>query len=555
MTEDSQKPSLFDKFNIGISTYFSVATSILVSVIIIALICFISARVKVLSGTNQENLKKLNSTYAGRIIREYKEAVKDKSYTNFDEFTSTMVKDGSLIYAYALNNEGLVDWTTNKEDKKIIDGFVKKPTETNTNQWVVNSSNLDGNVTEISEKVSNHTLKLGFTSGIAQRKEAENFILAMRIVGVLAIILAIFLVYLMGGVLKKPFDKLAVGIHAFSKGNFKYRIQKTMFKEINRIAESYNEMASQLYKLYESLEQRVRERTLALQKTTTTLEESNRKMQEAQGMLVHSEKMRSLGELVAGIAHEINNPVNFIYGNVIHLENYANNLFALIDMYKNAEGWLLADGLTDIKKFEEEIDYEFIKTDVHDLIQSCKEGAERTKNIVLDLKNFSRLDEMVFTEFDIPKEIDTTLNILTNKFKNKVEIVRNYNPNTPKIEAYGGQLNQVFMNILDNSIHAIKEKGTITINVFRQTDTSRNVVVEFRDTGVGISQENLKKVFDPFYTTKPVGEGTGLGMSIVYKVITSHGGTISVASEVGKGTAFRFTLPITQKHRTAEGKK
>ena len=176
-----------------------------------------------------------------------------------------------------------------------------------------------------------------------------------------------------------------------------------------------------------------------------------------------------------------------------------------------------------------------------DLIKSCIEGTQRTKNIVLDLKNFSRMEEMVLTQFNIPKEIDTTLNILNNKYKNRITVVKEYDPNVPKIEAYGGQLNQVFMNILDNAQYAIKGEGTVTISVKQEGE---KVVIKFYDTGEGIKKEDIKKVFEPFYTTKPVGQGTGLGMSITYRVIKNHNGEILVDSELGKGTTFTIKLPI-----------
>ena len=187
---------------------------------------------------------------------------------------------------------------------------------------------------------------------------------------------------------------------------------------------------------------------------------------------------------------------------------------------------------------------DFIKDDINDLIKSCMEGVERTKNIILDLKNFSRMDEMVFSECNIPKEIDTTLNILNNKIKNRITVHKNYEENLPKIEAYGGQINQVFMNILDNAQGAIKGTGDIYISAKKDGE---NIVVSFEDTGCGIAPENINKIFEPFYTTKPVGQGTGLGMSIAYRVIEAHNGKINVASEVGKGTKITITLPINHK--------
>ena len=260
-------------------------------------------------------------------------------------------------------------------------------------------------------------------------------------------------------------------------------------------------------------------------------------------MMVHSEKMRSLGELVAGIAHEINNPINFIHGNIMILQNYVDDLLKLIDLYEKNNVNFPEDIKTKIESLKKEIDLDFLRGDIKDLIKSCIEGTQRTKNIVLDLKNFSRMEERVLTQLDIPKEIDTTLNILNNKYKNRITVIKNYSPDVPKIEAYGGQLNQVFMNILDNAQDAMGEKGTLTINVYKERT---KVKIEFIDTGKGIPEENLKKVFDPFFTTKPVGKGTGLGMSISYRVINDHHGTIEVESKVNVGTKFTITLPINQ---------
>ena len=182
-----------------------------------------------------------------------------------------------------------------------------------------------------------------------------------------------------------------------------------------------------------------------------------------------------------------------------------------------------------------------MKSDLPDLIRSCQEGTERTKNIILDLKNFSRLEEAVINSVDLPREIDTTLNILHNKFKNKITVHKEYADNLPNIEGYGGQLNQVFMNILDNAAFAIKEKGDVWIRIKNE---GNHVQLEFEDNGCGMDQKVADKVFDPFFTTKPVGQGTGLGMAISYKVIKNHKGNITISSEEGKGTKFTITLPI-----------
>ena len=339
----------------------------------------------------------------------------------------------------------------------------------------------------------------------------------------------------MSEVILNPLKTLSKAAKNITDGNFDIQIKNTYFSEINELIYSYNEMAYQLNELYSSLELKVQERTLAL-------EEANHKLQETQAMMVHSEKMRSLGELVAGIAHEINNPVNFIHGNIIILQNYADDMLRLIDLYEQNNTTIPDEIKEQIENLKKEIDLDFLRDDIKDLIKSCIEGTQRTKNIVLDLKNFSRMEEMVLTQFDIPKEIDTTLNILNNKYKNRIEVIKNYGADVPKIEAYGGQLNQVFMNILDNAQDAMGEKGILTINTSLKDENT--VQIEFIDNGAWIPKENLKKVFDPFFTTKAVGKGTGLGMSISYRVINDHKGTIEVESEVGKGTKFTITLPV-----------
>jgi len=274
------------------------------------------------------------------------------------------------------------------------------------------------------------------------------------------------------------------------------------------------------------------------------LEVANKELKSSQVMVVHSEKMRSLGQLVAGITHEINNPINFVYGNLIHLKNYSNALLELIEAYQISEAGLSEDKKLELAKLKDKIELDFIKEDLPMLIKSCQDGTERTKNIILDLKNFSRLDEMVVNNVDLEKEIETILNILQNKIKHKIEIVKEYEAGIQTIEGYGGQLNQVFMNILDNACYAIKDSGKIFIRLVTDKSVDKGVIIEFEDTGTGMTSEQLAKIFEPFYTTKPVGEGSGLGMSISYKVIQNHNGKISVDSVVGKGTIFKIQLPI-----------
>lgn len=343
--------------------------------------------------------------------------------------------------------------------------------------------------------------------------------------------------YYLSKIIINPIEQLIKGTKEISEGNLEHRLKNTKYTEINDLIKNYNQMAENLQFLYANLEKKVKERT-------EELETANKEIKNAQTMIIHSEKMRSLGQLVAGITHEINNPINYIHGNLIHLKKYCTALLAIIDCYQSFEDELSEEEKNEIKKLKEEMELDFIKEDLPLLIKSCQEGTERTKNIVLDLKNFSRLDEMVVNDIHLEKEINTTLNILNNKIKGKIEIIKEYEDDIPPVEGYGGQLNQVFMNILDNACYAIKNTGKIYI---RLKKSGNSVIIEFEDTGVGMSKEQLEKIFEPFYTTKPVGEGTGLGMSISYRVIQNNKGTITVNSEIGKGTLFKIQLPVKMK--------
>lgn len=299
------------------------------------------------------------------------------------------------------------------------------------------------------------------------------------------------------------------------------------------------------------LEHRVTDRT-------KKLSEAINKLKQTQVQLIQTEKMSSLGQLVAGVAHEINNPVNFIYGNLSHASKYIQDLLNLINLYRKYYSRPELEIQTEI----EEIDLEFLIEDLPNILSSMKVGAERIQKIVLSLRNFSRMDEANLKPVDIHDGIDSTLMILQSRFKAKAEypelqIVKEYG-NLPAVECYAGQLNQVFMNIISNAIDAIEENylnlppaeiahnpGKIKI----RTEVEKNgyIKVVIADNAKGMSPEVQKRLFDPFFTTKPIGKGTGMGLSISFQVITEiHNGSLSCNSELGKGTEFIIEIPIGQ---------
>ncbi len=286
------------------------------------------------------------------------------------------------------------------------------------------------------------------------------------------------------------------------------------------------------------------------------LEQSLRELQQTQSQLIQAEKMSGLGQLVAGVAHEINNPVNFIYGNLSYLDDYINDLMQLLRLYQQ----FYSHPVPAIKDYIVKIELDFLIDDLPKIIKSMKVGAERISEIVLSLRNFSRLDEAEMKKVDIHEGLDSTLLILQNRFKEKVhgaalEVIKNYG-NVPLVECYAGQLNQVFMNIISNAIDAFESsnnkhslleiknsprKITITTEVIET-----NVVIRIADNGLGIKESVKERLFDPFFTTKPVGKGTGLGLSISYQIVVDkHKGKLRCVSEPGQGAEFFIEIPLS----------
>lgn len=295
------------------------------------------------------------------------------------------------------------------------------------------------------------------------------------------------------------------------------------------------------------LEDKVEKRTLELQRTNEDLSGALTQLKSAQSQLVEAEKMSSLGQLTAGIAHEINNPINFVKSNIRPLTLDIQDLMDLMAKYECIGENNLKEKLQEIADFKEQIDYDYLKEEIGQLLVAIEDGAVRTADIVQGLRTFSRLDEDEIKEASISDGIDTTLTLLSSIIPTNLTIIKNYG-DVPPVECYPGKLNQVFMNILTNAIQAIAAKPSteeekLMITIEKLDD---KVIIRFADTGPGIPENIKEKIFDPFFTTKEVGEGTGLGLSIVFSIIEKHKGKIEVYSEEGQGTEFVLILPIKQ---------
>ena len=333
--------------------------------------------------------------------------------------------------------------------------------------------------------------------------------------------------------------------------------------EIGILAEIFNHMTQQLQQSYEKLqeysyglEEKVTTRTKELELKNEDLKDTLKQLKKTQNQLIQNEKMVSLGQMVAGIAHEINNPVSFIHVNLTFVEEYTNNLFNLIRLYETE----YSEETQAIAIEKKEIEFDFIQTDLAKILESMNVGTKRIREIVLSLRNFSRLDEAHFKAVDIHEGIESTLLILQHRLRAQsgspeIQVIKEY-AYLPQVECYAGQLNQVLINLLSNSIDALESaiKAEQITNPVIRINTAledENVVIYITDNGIGMSEETRNKIFDPFFTTKEIGKGTGLGLSISYSIIVErHAGELICHSSPGKGAEFIISIPIKNRELT-----
>jgi len=296
----------------------------------------------------------------------------------------------------------------------------------------------------------------------------------------------------------------------------------------------------------DQLEQRVLARTADLHALNDTLNRDKerlaqlvKELEATQAQLMQSERMASIGQLAAGVAHEINNPVGFVNSNLGSLQTYVMNLLKLLAAYEQTEGALAAPAALQIAQVKKDIDFVFMCDDITALLTESLDGLKRVTHIVQDLKNFSHVDESARQLANLEDGLESTLRVVWNELKYKAEVVKEF-AGLPPVMCYPFQLNQVFMNLLVNASHALVDKGKITI---RTGCDDEQVWIAVQDTGKGIAPENLPRIFDPFFTTKPVGKGTGLGLSLSYDIVKKHGGHIEVKSLLGQGTTMTVFLP------------
>ena len=345
----------------------------------------------------------------------------------------------------------------------------------------------------------------------------------------------------------KYFEKLLVGlgisrialIPIMSFGRVSTVCEFYLPKHIDFKSDLLDQCEVSAYQISSILESNINK--TKLEKSYVEIKNSHKKLQEAQSQLVQSEKLASLGQLAAGVAHEINNPIGFVMSNIGTLKEYT----TVIANYLSLANRLVASSDSEIANSMREMDnqenFDYLMGDIKDIISDCDDGLIRIKDIVANLKSFSRLDKKEQSLFDINSCIEGVIKVVWNELKYKVELKRVFSPDIPLVKGHEGQIGQVIMNILINAAHAIEVSGEIVIET---KVMNGKLLVVVSDTGKGMSKKIQEKIFDPFFTTKSVDKGTGLGLSISYGIIENHGGEINLKSIEGKGTVFEISLPI-----------
>lgn len=403
-------------------------------------------------------------------------------------------------------------------------------------------------------------LSLTLSTGPLQAKLRKTLIQGLVVV-LIMILSSIYLARLLSRSITQPLQKLIMGTQRITEGQWQYRITLHTNDELKTLADAFNQMGERLHTLFESLESQAdalkQSRTLAHIRADK-LEKTLQELHQTQAQLIHQAKMAGLGQMVAGIAHEINNPVNFIQGNIEPAQSYIESLLALIELYQKH----LPQPPPEIVAEQNAIDLPFLKQDIAKLLMSMQVGAERITEIVKSLRTFSRLDEAICKTVNLHDCLDSTLLILEHRLKAhgrhpEIKVVKDYGE-LPLVECFASQLNQVLMNLLANAIDALEAKATkaastapeqtlLQICISTAVSAKNQVSIQIQDNAGGIPDTLQSRIFEPFYTTKPVGKGTGLGLSISHQIVTElHKGHISCQSIPGESTCFIVKIPSQQ---------
>lgn len=506
----------------------------------------------------QEELIKRSSTTVKLFASTAKDPVLSYDLASLDTFSQELASNPDIAYVRIRETSGSILSTTEGDDA-IIPPFVEDTELAKVEDGVFDASATisEGGIEYARVEIGINTSSINYKIDQARQLTTFIAIIEMSLVALFSLLLGNYLTKNLGGLrsaaksistgdyskelIVKSRDEVGEALIAFNH----------MSKALRETQAARNDFEQELIELNQSLEDHVERRTEKINAQMLELQAANQTIADTQAKLLQSEKLASIGQLSAGIAHEINNPIAFIHSNVKSLSEYVEVYQSVLELFQKSREVSpdeLEALMMKISELEESEDIEFINEDINSLIGDTLDGTMRVKDIVKGLQEFSHTNGDAKAPCDITACLKSTLKIVNNDIKNRCTVVTDFDE-IPEVYANQGEINQVLLNLLVNAGQAVAAGGTITLRTQYYDGT---VELSVKDDGSGIEQSHLDKIFDPFFTTKEVGVGTGLGLSISYGIIKDHGGTISVESEIGQGTTFTICLPaIEESHRKA----
>ena len=473
---------------------------------------------------------------ANTISLGVKIALTEENFEGVQTAMSFVKDDPRLQYVNLLVTDTI--WAADHQQFSLKDSILKTFPEKPILNPQAQGESVIKKRSPFSTEMMSGAIELGLTTEQISAGKREIRLTSM-LVSCVFLVIGIIIGFWLARNISVPVLALRDAANKVGDGDLTQRVINNSGDEIGELAAAFNNMVVDLGRAREELHQA----NINLESTNDALHKTVEDLKATQEQLVQAEKMASLGQLTAGVAHEINNPINFVTANIQPLKDDLADILKIIGRYdKVIQEKGMESEFVEVEKFKQDAQIEITMQEVNDLLKGIEDGAMRTSEIVKGLRNFSRLDQNVFLKANLNESLESTLTLLHSSYKNRINVIKELG-NIEEVECFPGKINQVFMNILSNAIQAIPSEGTIFIRTKQLDDL---VKISIKDTGAGMSEAVRKKIFDPFFTTKDVGKGTGLGLSISFGIVQKHNGEIEVFSAPGEGTEFVISLPVNQ---------